>query len=528
MKEPITTPNTSSSSPATLNSGPIQQGLDQFRLIVEGVLDYAIFMLDPTGHIATWNAGAERIKGYKASEIIGKHFSVFYPDQDIQSGKPAWELEVAQREGHFEDEGWRLRKDGSRFWANVIITAIRNREGQLVGFGKVTRDFSERREHEERLRLSEERFRLLVQAVSDYAIYMMDPQGQITTWNIGAEKIKGYTASEIIGKNFSVFFPEEDVRAGRPQEILDTAAQIGVAAQEGWRIRKDGSRFWVTSLVNPLRDPSGKLIGFTKITRDITDKMQQQERLKQEIAEKEKAQALLVQSEESLRKLSLNLLRTQDEERKRIGREMHDSLGQYLSALKMKIETLKFKDKNLSPVVVSELEQAGLLLGDCLKEVRTISYLLYPPMLEEMGLKSAISWYLDGFTQRSGIQTKFEIPNDFQRLPRDIELALFRVLQESLTNVHKHSSSNSVDLRLVKSNGTVTLEIRDYGKGIPNLILRQSEANWYALLGVGLRGMNERMRQLGGELSLNQANPGTLIRATIPLDPISSSRASHQ
>jgi PAS domain S-box-containing protein len=342
---------TTEQSPASnlpLAERRIREGLDQFRLTLEGVLDCAIFMLDPEGRIATWDTGAQRIKGYKASEIIGKHFSIFYPNEDIDSGKPESQLEVASREGRFEEEGWRKRKNGSSFWANVIITAIRDREGQLLGFGQVTRDFTERKEHEERLRLSEERFHLLIEGVQDYAIYMMDPEGLITTWNTGAERIKGYQASEIVGKHFSTFFPEEDVRSGKPQCILEEAARTGRVEQEGWRVRKDGSRLWVNGIVTALHDGSGKLIGFSKVTRDITDRMLQQKALQTEILEKEKAQAELAKSEESLRQLSLSLLRTQDEERRRIGREMHDSLGQYLSALKMKLGTLSVRESNLT------------------------------------------------------------------------------------------------------------------------------------------------------------------------------------
>jgi PAS domain S-box-containing protein len=480
----------------------VRVGPDQFRLMVEGVLDYGIFMLDTDGRIATWNAGAERIKGYQESEIIGKHFSIFYPEEDVRSGKPEWELEVAQQQGRFEDEGWRLRKDGSKFWANVIITAIRDHDGHLVGYGKVTRDFTERKEHEERVVRSEEKFRLLVDGARDYAIYLLDPDGTVITWNAGAERIKGYTASEIIGMNFSIFFSEEDVRSGKPQQILNTALREGRAEQEGWRIRKDGSRFWVNAVAMALRDKSGQLVGFSKITRDVTERMRQREELSK--------------SEEALRNLSLNLLRTQDEERKRIGREMHDSLGQYLSALKMKLGTLRISHRDLDPKTAEEIAQCSSILEECVKEVRTISYLLYPPMLEEMGLKSAVNWYLEGFAERSGIKTSFDVSTDFERVSRVIELALFRVLQESLNNVHKHSGSTRVDIHLSLANGIVTLEIRDYGKGLPELSMQFDKGLSTSPLGIGLRGMAERARQLGGEFVIANVDPGACVRVKIP------------
>ncbi len=210
----------------------------RFRLVIESVADYAIFILDPKGHITTWNVGAERIKGYRAAEIIGKHFSVFYPPEDVAAGKCEHELEVAARVGRYEEEGWRIRKDGTRLWANVLITALRDKQGSLVGFAKITRDLTVRRAAEEEAR----RFRHLVDSVQDYAIFILGPTGRVETWNRGASRIKGYSADEIIGKHFSVFYPVDDVAAGKCDRELATALQEGRFEEEGWRLRKDGSR----------------------------------------------------------------------------------------------------------------------------------------------------------------------------------------------------------------------------------------------------------------------------------------------
>ena len=218
-----------------------------FRMLVDRIEDYAIFMLDPSGNVATWNAGAERINGYQADEIIGRHFSAFYPESDIAAGKCAFELEGAIRVGRHEDEGWRLRKAGTRLWASVVITAIRDARGELVGFAKITRDLTERKLAEERRRAAEERFRQLVESVKDYAIFILDPQGNIATWNTGAERIKGYRAEEIIGSHFSRFYPEVDVRGGKCEMELEGATRDGRFEDEGWRVRKDGSHFWRTS-----------------------------------------------------------------------------------------------------------------------------------------------------------------------------------------------------------------------------------------------------------------------------------------
>jgi len=248
------------------------------RLLVESVDEYAIFALDPEGYILSWNAGAHRFKGYTAEEIIGKHFSIFYPPEKIEQGFPQYELREAARVGRFEDEGWRIRKDGTRFWANVVITALRDPSGNLVGYAKVTRDLTERRLAEEALRMSEERFRLMVQSVRDYAIFMLDPRGNITTWNAGAERIKGYTADEIIGKHFSIFYTQEDLDSGKPARELEIATRTGVYEEEGWRLRKDGTRIWANVVITALFKPDGTLAGFGKVTRDLTERRAAQER----------------------------------------------------------------------------------------------------------------------------------------------------------------------------------------------------------------------------------------------------------
>jgi PAS domain S-box-containing protein len=366
------------------------------------------------------------------------------------------------------------------------------------------------------LQESEERFRLLIEGVQDYAIFMLDPDGRVRNWNSGAKRIKGYDSAEIIGKHFSCFYPEEDLRNGKPAWELEVAAKEGRFEDDGWRVRKDGSRFWANVIITAIRDDGGKLIGFGKVTRDFTERMQMERALQEEVAQRRAAELHLQNSEKSLRELSLHLLRTQDEERRRIGRDLHDSLGQCLTALKIKLDVLASPTGRKNDEAACEIAECVRLAEESLKEVRTISYLMYPPMLEEMGLESAIRWYVDGFSARSGINTTFEVDNDLGRLQRDVELALFRVLQESLTNVHRHSGSQTAHIRLLMSNGTVTLEVTDTGKGIPSGLLEQSGQDWTGALGVGLRGMNERMRQLGGWLEVVSTEEGTTVSAMVP------------
>jgi PAS domain S-box-containing protein len=250
------------------------------ELLVQSVVDYAIYMLDPEGRVVSWNTGAERIKGYTADEIIGEHFSRFYTDEERVEGIPEKALKVAAETGRFTAESWRVRKDGSRFWAMVVVDPIVE-DGKLLGFAKITRDMTEQRAAQLAALESERRFRFLVQGVTDYAIYMLSTEGRVVNWNAGAARIKGYPESEIIGEHFSRFYTPEDRAAGVPQRALDTARREGRFEAEGWRCRKDGSRFWASVVIDAIHDDDGKLIGFTKITRDLTERREAQMQLEQ-------------------------------------------------------------------------------------------------------------------------------------------------------------------------------------------------------------------------------------------------------
>ncbi len=346
-------------------------------------------------------------------------------------------------------------------------------------------------------RREQQLLRLLVDAVQDYAIFMLDANGQILSWSVGAQRMYGCRDSEIIGRHFSCLFSEEDIRAGKPQRQLETAAREGRMEDESWRLREDGSKLWVNVIIAALKDADGNITAFGTVARDATVRLFAQRGL-------EESRQKLQESERSLRQLSLHLQRTQDEERRRIGRELHDSLGQYLGVLKMKLDSLVSEPQMNG----ADLKQCAHLAEEAVKEVRTISYLLYPPMLEEMGLKSAIPWYLEGFRKRSGIQTTFDVSAAFRRLPGEIELALFRILQESLTNVHRHSGSATAEVQLETTDDEVVLKVSDKGKGF-------AESDQDCSIGVGLRGMSERMRQLGGRLELSSTAKGTTVVAAV-------------
>lgn len=369
---------------------------------------------------------------------------------------------------------------------------------------------------ESRLRQTDESFRLLVDSVTDYAIFLLDTDGTVATWNQGAERIKGYKAEEIIGQHFSRFYPREARESKWPDRELQIAGKEGRFADEGLRVRRDGSTFWAYVVITALRDSKGELRGFSKVTRDLTEKRAMEERTRQlnkelrnRVSELMESQRLVELRTLELQRLSGELLRVQDEERRRIASSLHDDLGQELVALKLELDTAA----KSQPDADRSLSRAARMAEDALQKVRSMSYLLHPPLLEESGLLPALHWYFEGLQSRGQVRLVFDYrPILFPRLPRDIETAIFRVIQESLTNVYRHSESQDARIELVQDGGHATVRIRDYGKGIP-----ESKISIAAIPGVGISGMRERLKQLNGELRITRAEPGTLVQATIPI-----------
>lgn len=348
----------------------------------------------------------------------------------------------------------------------------------------------------------EEQFRPLVESVKDYAIYMLDTHGRVVSWNQGAERIKGYKAEEILGRHFCCFYTPEDREEGKPEKTLENAAHIGQLETEGWRVRKDGSRFWADVVVTALYGPKGRVLAYLKITRDLSNRLQKQRALQA--------------SQEAMRLLSSQLLRAQDEERRRIGRELHDGVGQYLAMLKMYLESLR-SNPSSSETIQQKLSECIQLTNDAMRGIRTTSYELSPPMLEECGLGPAIPWFLDGFMERSGINTTYDI-SGIDRLSGDVEVAIFRVLQECLANTRRHSKSPKVHVHLQQNDGTLLLEVRDRGKGIPQDVLDAFNNDSPGRLGVGLRSIKERIHLLGGDLKVVSNKSGTTITAAVPVE----------
>jgi PAS domain S-box-containing protein len=356
----------------------------------------------------------------------------------------------------------------------------------------------------------DELLRLLIESVRDYAIFVLDPEGHVLTWNPGAEAMKGYTKDEIVGKHFSQFYLPEAIENGWPERELQLADKQGRLSDEGWRVKKDGSAFWASVVITALRTPDGRLTGFAKVTQDLTVRRQMEERfqklnkeLRQKVSELDESKRIVELRTLELQKLSAEVLRVQDEERRRLARELHDDLGQQLAAAKMTMPK------------VTGAEDSRRMIDGAIATVRNLSYLLHPPLLDETGLQAALHWFIEGLAKRSGLDISLTIaPPVFPRMDKDIETTVFRVVQESLTNVYRHAKSQTARVEIEKQLDWIVVRVRDYGIGIPPAA---TVHGFSPGLGVGVSGMRERLRQFGGELTVSRAEPGTLVEGKIPV-----------
>jgi len=504
-------------SPAADPTPEMRQSEERFRLLVEGVKDYAIFMLDPQGHVLTWNAGAERLKGYSADDIIGQHFSRFYPPETLQAGLPARELEVAEATGTFEDEGWRVRKDGSLFWANVVVTALRDAAGTLVGFAKVTRDLTHRRDHEESLRQSEERFRLLVEGVSDYAIFMLDVNGIVASWNAGAERIKGYAANEIIGRHFSTFYPADARQSGWPEHELQVAAETGRFLDEGWRIRKDGSSFWAAVTITAMRDSQQRLIGFAKLTRDLTGQ-KRTEAL--EIAGREHEQVL--EAERSARIEAQRVTRIKDEFLATLSHELRTPLSSILGwtqVLKLRADVLKPAEIKRAVEVIDRNARAQVRLIEDLLDLNRIMAGKVRLVVKQVSLLEIVQSVIESVepgAKAKDIRLESRLEADAPPVAGDSD-RLQQVVWNLLSNAIKFTGKGGrVDVVLRRAGASTVLSVADTGIGIPESFLprvfdrfSQNDASTtrsFGGLGLGLAISKQLVELHGG--TIRASSPG--------------------
>jgi PAS domain S-box-containing protein len=498
-------------TPATQGLPEISGSEERFRQLVDSVTDYAIFMLTTGGIIASWNAGAQRIKGYRAEEVLGKHFSIFYPKEDIDSGKPPRELEIAAREGRYVEEGWRVRKNGDRFWAHVSITALRDAEGHLIGYSKVTRDVTELRIANEAARQSEERFRLMVEAVRDYAIFLLDPDGRVATWNVGAERLKGYKAGEIIGRHFSVFYPEEARRREHPAEELRRAKAEGRYEEEGWRVRKDGTQFWANVVITALFDQEGRHLGFTKVTRDFTETR-------------------------NLREAQL-AVQLRDEFLATAGHELRTPL----SALLMQVQGLARSARVEDPKLKQRLEKAataGVRLEKLISQILDVSRINVGRLVlerERMRLDDVVRDVIDRFADLAA-ESQCPVVLRLQPVAGTWDrVRLEQVITNLVTNALKYGKGSSVEVETFPEGQSAVLRIIDHGIGIApedqkrifERFERAKGTREYGGFGLGLWISRTIVTAMGGSISVRSVpGEGSTFTVNLPVQPKEADGAS--
>jgi PAS domain S-box-containing protein len=489
----------------------------RFQYLIAGISDYAIYMLDPAGHVNSWNAGAQRFKGYKPHEILNEHFSRFYTPEDRASGLPARALAQALEQGKYEAEGWRVRKDGSRFWAHVVIDPIYDEDQHLLGFAKITRDVTQRKLAEDALRESEQRFRLLVQGVTDYAIYMLSPEGVVSNWNIGAERIKGYSYDEAVGSHFSRFYTPEDRESGMPVRALATAGMVGRYEAEGWRVRKDGTRFWAHVIIDAIHGDDGELVGFAKITRDLTEKKLAAEALEQ-------AQLALFQSQkmESIGQLT--------------GGIAHD-FNNLLSVLSSGLEVLGMSRQSGGDAKTIDSMRRAIDRGATLTQ-QLLAFARQQPLQPETRSINRIISGFESVLRRAGHSgIEFELNLDPQAGSAVVDAARFEsALLNLVVNARDampHGGTLDVSTTRIRSESSETGElpagdyvritVTDTGSGMPADVKARVFEPFYTTkpvgkgTGLGLSQVQGFIVQSGGQVAIDSTpGQGTSVHLTLP------------
>ena len=492
----------------------------RFHMLLDSVLDYAFISFDLEGRVVGWSRGAERVLGYAEVEALGLASAVFFTPEDVARGEDLRELVVAREQGHAEDERWHLRRDGTRFWGSGVMSPQLDAGGELRGFTKVMRDHTARRLAEQRLRDSEDRFRLFSASVGDYALVPVDPHGVVSGWNAGAAGIFGYTAEEILGRDSACFYLPEDVARGEPQADLRRALADGRAEDERWMLRKDGSRFWAHSVTTPMRSDDDPLYGFARVLHDSSARKAAEElRARLEAHERatlqiqvERTGAALDRNKDELRALAGRLLTAQEEERRHIARELHDDLSQQLSVLAMRLAALRARlSRESGERVQAEAHGLHEFVVRLADDVRRLSHRLHPTILEDLGLAAALRRLLEEFKATRAQPVHYTATDLPDAVPRGVATALYRITQEALRNIGKHVGADpvSVTLRGSSDPDELHLTVADAGPGFDLAGVRG---------GLGLLSMQERARNLGGALHIDsRPGAGTRVVVRMPL-----------
>lgn len=478
----------------------------RYRLLVEAVTDYAIYMLDPDGTVTSWNSGARRFKGYEPEEIIGRNFSEFYDEEDRHAGVPQRNLRIAARDGTFESEGWRIRKDGTRFWAHVIIDPIRTPGGHLVGYAKITRDLTERKRTEEALRQSEQQFRRLVEGVTDYAIYMLTPEGLVSSWNAGAQRIKGYAPDEIIGQHFSRFYTDDDRSTQEPAKALAVAEREGRFEKEGTRVRKDGTTFLANVVIDAIRADDGSLVGFAKITRDITERKRSERSL-------ESAREALFHSQkmDAIGQLTGG-----------VAHDFNNLLAAILGSLELARRRLP-ADERLVRYIDNALE--GARRGAVLTQ-RMLAFARRQELNPKAVDIKALVHSMEGLLSTSlgpGIIVQQSIPATGRRVRADANQLELAILNLAVNSRDAMAQGGVLRIEAREEANCLCLSLIDHGEGMDETTRRRALEPFFTTKGVGkgtglgLSMVHGMVEQLGGSLTIrSELHQGTTIEMRLP------------
>lgn len=513
----------------------LNEAKEIFQQLVEAVDDYAIFALDSKGLIMTWNSGGKKLKGYNADEVIGTHFSRFYLPYDIERKHPQYELEVASNVGKYEEEGWRIRKDGTTFWASVVITALKNLQGAVTGFAKVTRDLTAKKIAQDKLRESEERFRLMIEGVKDYALIMLDTEGYITIWNEGAKRIKGYQSSEILGKHFTTFYSQADIDSGKPVFELKEAKRVGNFEDFGWRVRKDGSKFWANVIITAIYDDKGKHIGFSKVTRDLSERKSAEERLQKaydslELRVEERTTELAIAKDEAE-----DAVRARDEFLSIASHELKTPLTSMKLQAQVRKRNLErgnveaFTFDKLTRMITEDEKQINRLsrLVDDMLDISRLTSGKFTFELEETNLNTLVYDILTRFAYQLEVAgTPVTMIANSQVTGYWDKYRIEQVVSNLLTNAMKYGERRPITITVKGDKEYATLEIKDQGIGIDSndqeRIFQQYEraisANSISGLGLGLYIVKEIIETHDGKIFVeSKIGKGSTFTVVLPL-----------
>jgi PAS domain S-box-containing protein len=485
----------------------------RLQLLVQAVTDYALYLIDLDGTIISWNAGAERIKGYKADEVIGKNFSLFFTPEDVAAGKPAHALKTAKAVGRCEDEAWRLRKDGTRFWASAVLDAVHGEDGAVIGFAKITRDLTERRAAQEKLEESERQFRLLVNGVVDYAIFMLNPEGRITSWNVGAQNLKGYSSQDIVGQSFSRFYTEEDRTAGLPDKLLSIARSKGKVMSEGWRVRKDGTRFWASVVIDAVHDEGGNLVGFAKVTRDLTEQRESQQRL-----DDAREQLFQAQKMEAIGQLTGG-----------VAHDFNNLLTVIVSGADLAESYVKDNDRLKR--LIGNMRQAALRGERLTKQLLAFSR-RQPLKPETVDMTQQLNTFIEllSHSLRGDVRIISDVPSNLSPVQVDVGQLELALLNIGLNARDAMPDGGTITIRARnhsgeisgKGNSYVVIDIEDTGTGMSDEVKARAFEPFFTTKdigrgsGLGLSQAYGFARQSGGTLTL-ESTPGKGTKVSLHL-----------